>query len=74
MWSGCPPQLLEVKKKQSYPLVLIFIHIPTYLEEELARRHRERLLRATSTSAIFTKNAKNTLILQDQDQDEIFLN
>ena len=32
----------------------IFIHILTYLEEELARRHWERLLRATSTSAIFT--------------------
>ena len=61
------------EKKQSDPLALIFIHILTYLEEELARRHRERLLRATSTSAIFTKKAKNTLILQVQDQDEKFL-
>ena len=58
---------------QSDPLALIFIHILTYLEEELAWRHRERLLRATSTSAIFTKKAKNTLILQVQDQDEKFL-
>ena len=61
------------EKKQSDPLALIFIHILTYLEEELAWRHRERLLRATSTSAIFTKKAKNTLILQVQDQDEKFL-
>ena len=61
------------ERNQSDPLALIFIHILTYLEEELAQRHRERLLRATSTSAIFTKNAKNTLILQDQDQDENFL-
>ena len=61
------------ERNQSDPLALIFIHILTYLEEELAQRHRERLLRATSTSAIFTKNAKNTLILQDQDQDEKFL-
>ena len=64
----------EEEKNQSDPLALIFIHILTYLEEELARRHKERLLRATSTSALFIKNAKNTLILQDQDQDEIFLN
>ena len=61
------------EKDQSDPLALIFIHILTYHEEELAQRHRERLLRATSTSAIFTKNAENTLILQVQDQDENFL-
>ena len=42
------------EKKQSDPLALIFIHILTYLEEELAWRHWERLLRATSTWAIFT--------------------
>ena len=51
--SGRPPQLLEMKKKQSDPLVLK-IHILTYLEEELVWRHWERLLRANSKYAIFT--------------------
>ena len=42
------------EKKPILSLALIFIHILTYLEEELACRHWERLLRATSTWAIFT--------------------
>ena len=42
------------EKKQSDPLALLFIYILTYLEEELAWRHLERLQRATSTWAIFT--------------------
>ena len=40
-------------KNQSYPLALIFIHILTYLKEELAWIHWERLLIATSTWGIF---------------------
>ena len=35
-------------------MALIFMHILTYLEEEIAWRHWERLLRANSTLAIFT--------------------
>ena len=64
LWNFFPCQdALEVRtssttpgdeKKQSDPLALIFIHILTYLEEELAWRHWERLLRATSIWAIFT--------------------
>ena len=42
------------EKKQSDPLALLFIYILTYLEEELSWRHLEKLLRASSTCAIFT--------------------
>ena len=52
------------EKDQSDPLALIFIHILTYLEEELARRHWERLLRATSTSAIFTVSLYKKVLIK----------
>ena len=42
------------EKKLSDPLALLFIYILTYLEEELSWRHLEKLLRASSTCAIFT--------------------
>ena len=42
------------EKNHSDPLALIFIYNLTYLEEELAWKHTERLLRATSTCDIFT--------------------
>ena len=54
----------EDEKNQSDPLALIFIHILTYLEEELARRHWKRLLRATSTSAIFTVSLYKKVLIK----------
>ena len=53
------------EKDQSDPLALIFIHILTYLEEELAWRHWERLLRAISTCAIFTVSLYKKVLDQD---------
>ena len=42
------------EKNKSDPLALVFIHILTYLEEELAWRHWERPMKAALTWAIFT--------------------
>ena len=47
-----------------WPLVLIFIHIVTYLEEELAWRHWERLLRAITTWAIFTVSLYKKVLIK----------
>ena len=52
------------EKNQFDPLALIFIHILTYIEEELAWRHWERLLRATSTWAIFTALLYNKVLIK----------
>ena len=43
---------------------VIVIYILTYLEEELAWRHWERLLRATSTWAIFTVSLNKKVLIK----------
>ena len=45
-------------------MALIFIHILTYLEEELAWRHWGRLLRATTTWAIFTVSLYKKILIK----------
>ena len=60
--SSIPPW--DGKKNQFDLLALVFIYILTYLEEKLARRCWERLLRATSTSAICTVSLYKKVLIK----------